>query len=291
MNFASAPYGIEESWDIPEPLHHEPLIDTSSAYGWDIAPHRHDSLFQLFFLTKGGAQVTLDGKVECHRAPALVFVPPLTVHGFSYQTDSDGHVLTILESAFADILPQTSGLLAKLKSPFILSPDPGSHEQQQLVSAFSKLAEEFHGASEGRLQMLYCHAADILIQAARRRRGHQSSDNAPDNRDHLLARKFTELIDKHFQEHRGNDFYASNLGLSETKLTRMSNAVLGMSPQKALTGRLMLEAKRNLLYTNLSCAQIAFKLGFEDPAYFNRFFKKHTNKTPLQFRKTSVADA
>lgn len=287
-NFASAPYGENTSWDIPEPMHYDELVNRSSAYGWDILPHRHDSLYQLFLLTKGKVTTSIDGYEKTYSAPVIIFAPPLSVHGFSYQANSDGHVLTILDSSFHELLAQTNRLLLRFQSPFILSEEISHEDFLKLDNVFKELADEFHHTNEGRLQLLYSYTTRILISTARLIRTGAIDRSSDKNGEQQLAKRFTDLIDEHYQEHRDNNFYATSLGISEAKLTRICNAVLGNTPRKVMNNRLFLEAKRSLIYTNQTCAQIGYKLGFSDPAYFNRFFKKHTDQTPVQYRKMSI---
>ena len=64
--------------------------------------------------------------------------------------------------------------------------------------------------------------------------------------------------------------------------------VTGKTPMRVLEERLVLEAKRNLTYTNMTIAQIAYYLGFTDPAYFSRFFSKLCNESPAAFRKRTA---
>ena len=80
-------------------------------------------------------------------------------------------------------------------------------------------------------------------------------------------------------------FYAGRLGVSETHLNRICRAAFGTSALGAITRRLMLEATRDLTFTTMSVKEVAYSLGFEDPAYFTRAFLRATGETPGAFRK------
>nr|WP_295928292.1 helix-turn-helix domain-containing protein [uncultured Dyadobacter sp.] len=56
-------------------------------------------------------------------------------------------------------------------------------------------------------------------------------------------------------------------------------------PNDIIKDRILLEAKRLLCYTNLSVKEVAYQLGYEDPAYFNRMFTGKTGDTPHNFKK------
>ena len=81
------------------------------------------------------------------------------------------------------------------------------------------------------------------------------------------------------------DDYARDLGLSAGPLGRLCRGLLGMSPMEVLNARIVHEAQRELVYSTLSVKQVAAELGYEDEAYFGRFFKKHTGLRPTEFRQ------
>jgi AraC family transcriptional activator of pobA len=62
-----------------------------------------------------------------------------------------------------------------------------------------------------------------------------------------------------------------------------------MSPLDAINARVLHEAQRELVYSSLSIKQIAAAIGFDDEAYFGRFFKKHTGQRPTEFREAARA--
>jgi AraC family transcriptional activator of pobA len=79
-------------------------------------------------------------------------------------------------------------------------------------------------------------------------------------------------------------WHAQALGITPGQLTRLSHELLGLSAQAVINARVVHEAQRELIYSSLSVKQIAAVLGFEDEAYFGRFFKKHTGHRPTEFR-------
>jgi AraC family transcriptional activator of pobA len=79
--------------------------------------------------------------------------------------------------------------------------------------------------------------------------------------------------------------YAKALNVTAARLRAACIEVTGKTPTRVLEERLVLEAKRNLTYTNMTVAQIAYYLGFTDPAYFSRFFSKLAGESPAAFRR------
>lgn len=107
--------------------------------------------------------------------------------------------------------------------------------------------------------------------------------NFDDELDGLID-QFQHLVEEHyFEQHRIKE-YASQMGITADYLSERVKTVLGESPSKLIHHRLMVEAKRLLAYTDLTSAEIGLTLGFNDSAYFSRFFKREADQTPLQFR-------
>ena len=93
------------------------------------------------------------------------------------------------------------------------------------------------------------------------------------------------MIETHFLDHLGVADYADLLGISATHLSRVARRASGLPASRIIQERILHEARRNLIYTNMPAAQIAYALGFSDPAYFNRFFARSTGLPPAEFRK------
>ena len=78
--------------------------------------------------------------------------------------------------------------------------------------------------------------------------------------------------------------YARNLAVTPTHLSRVTRAATGLSASRLIEERIIREARRNLVYTNLPISTIAYELGYDDPAYFSRVFSRATGMSPRAFR-------
>jgi AraC-like DNA-binding protein len=92
------------------------------------------------------------------------------------------------------------------------------------------------------------------------------------------------LIEQHFRRGLPLAFYAGKLGVTYSRLNAACRSVMGESALKLLHNRQMIEAQRNLLYTSMSVAEVAYAVGFDDPAYFSRFFSTRAGMPPRQYR-------
>jgi AraC-like DNA-binding protein len=98
---------------------------------------------------------------------------------------------------------------------------------------------------------------------------------------------FKKLVNESFLTHQPVSSYASSLNVSPNYLNALCKKHEGRSAIQLIHERLLLESKRLLYATDMDIKEISFHLNFEDVPYFNRFFKKHTNLTPVQYREQS----
>jgi AraC-like DNA-binding protein len=100
-----------------------------------------------------------------------------------------------------------------------------------------------------------------------------------------LVQKFQSMVEEEFSRHHKVDEYARRLGLTPKALTTKVSRVLGRSAGAVIQERRLAEAKRLLAYSDLAVANVGYELGYDDPNYFARFFRKHTGMAPGKFRK------
>jgi AraC family transcriptional activator of pobA len=103
--------------------------------------------------------------------------------------------------------------------------------------------------------------------------------------DFELFNRLRTSIEKHYKAHWSVARHAAALHLTEAQLNRLCLKLAGKTAFDLLQQRLMLEARRRLTYVPAGISQIAYELGFQDPAYFSRVFKRHTGMTPKTFRE------
>jgi AraC family transcriptional activator of pobA len=95
--------------------------------------------------------------------------------------------------------------------------------------------------------------------------------------------EFKLMVETHLTEQPSINTIAEKLALTTNSLYRLVKEYSGTSPKDFLTNRLMIEAQRKLRYSNLSVKELAYELGFNDPDYFSRLFKKSTGKSVSDF--------
>jgi len=102
--------------------------------------------------------------------------------------------------------------------------------------------------------------------------------------------RFKTLIDQHFREHHDVQTYADQLNMSKEMLGKIVRETANKTPKQLIDERLITAAKKLLAWTTITNKEIAYDLGFESDSYFNRYFKKHCDQTPLSFRLHHQSD-
>jgi len=273
-------YGEEQNWRMPDHFHVEALSERSSLHDWKINPHRHRDFGQFFFLESGTADVWLDGTQQTINAGSIVYVPALSVHGFVWSVGAEGKVVSVSASYISQLAQEISGLQEHLTSPLICQVEEGDMFMAFITDA---LLQEYAANDVARPVMLEAFIRSMIIGILRKI-PRQNMEHKPKDRRHAYYIAFAELLEKHYKEHQPVTFYADALGITPTYLSRICQDIGGAAAKQTLHERLMLEAKRNLIYTGRSIAEIAYSLGFEDPSYFARFFQRHRGLTPKAYR-------
>ncbi|MFO1116172.1 MAG: helix-turn-helix domain-containing protein [Beijerinckiaceae bacterium] len=266
----------------PEFIHIEDIRSRSERYQWEIEEHRHHGLFQLLFLIEGAARVRIDHRAIEARAPFALAMPSGVVHAFQFEPDTHGFVLTIEES----MLARSSGdhPAALFLHPALIDLTSSPAEAARLVALFEQIALEFRdgGRATGAVLQWLAGAALVLVLRQHETLAREKTQGAREAAD---FHRFRALVEARLTEHWPIPLYARELGLSESRLNRVCRIAAGRSALEIVQDRLTLEARRRLIHVAGSVAALAYELGFEDPAYFWRFFRRRTGMTPNEFRK------
>src|SRR5690606_38112311 len=145
-----------------------------------------------------------------------------------------------------------------------------------------RLHAELSGRAAGRLLLLEPLMTAALVALVRAGSASVPVDGLAD-RDRRRIETLTTLLAAHFREHRPVSFYAEAIGVSPAQLNRLARSATGFSVQGLATLQVMEAARRDLVFTPTPVQAIAYSLGFSDPAYFNRFFRRQTGLTPGAF--------
>lgn len=265
-------------------LNIEELRERSSRHGWIIRPHHHPDHVQLMLFTKGGAETRIEGKVLAPREGTLVVHPAGMIHEIQYLPDTEGMTITVAKSYLDALLRQEPDVSAAVRMPqaYLLG---ASYEG--VAAAFSEIIVESRQRASGWEIAVRGLFLTVLVRLHRLQR--QLNEPSRVRRDLQLAMGLRDLVEQDFRSEKNMPHYASRLAISPQRLNAACKSALGRQASQVLHDRIMVEARRLLAYTEMTVAEIGHDLGFDDPAYFNRFFSHRAGQPPGMWRAAHSA--
>ena len=218
--------------------------------------------------------------------PCLVFVPPLSPHGFSFSSDVDGRVITLVAQQLHARLAAVPELRPAFDAAACRLLAPGSAQATQLDTVLAAVVNEFQGHAPWRSSAIDAALTLALLVVGRTLApASRPEEGAVSSRGRRHVQRFLADVELGFRELRTIESYAAPLGITATQLNRLCRQLLGRSALQTVHARARLEAERDLAYTSLSIKEIALGLGFTDAAYFTRFFMRERGTSPSDYRK------
>lgn len=276
-------YGEERRADNAESVHIELIETRSRVHQWHIENHTHSGLFQVLFLFGGEVSASINGAVWACAAPTVITIHPSVVHGFDFSAEAHGYVLTVDQNVLFAAAEDHGGLYAPLFVEPLALDLAGVAECARLESLLRHLLEEAAWPQYGHTLMLEWLARSALLLLVRLHAERRFADQSGRG-DFELFSRFRAEVEQHYKEQWQVGQYAEALRAAPARLNRLCLKLAGKSAFDITQDRLMLEACRKLTYLPSSIASIAYELGFQDPAYFSRLFKKRMGQTPKEFR-------
>ncbi|WP_136482492.1 helix-turn-helix domain-containing protein [Cognatitamlana onchidii] len=157
-------------------------------------------------------------------------------------------------------------------------------EQRKLNILHEVFLDELETKDTIQAEMLRMLMARFIIISTRLLKAKEGFVETAKNTKIDLLREFNMLVEAHFKAEHSVSYYADRLFKSPKTLSN-NFAKLNTSPLQIIHERIILEAKRLLMYTDMTAKEIAYKVGFEDASHLSRLFKKHTTLSPSDFKK------
>lgn len=238
-------------------------------------PHMHD-FYHIVYIEAGSGWHEIDFRRYKIRPKQIFVMRPGQVHSWQLSPRTRGLVLEFTQGSL-ERNERNEAVLAGLElvPSVVKAPDTSS-----MAGLLTLMSDEFRQGRPGYRLVLEQILVALLLQLGRQ----GAQVEASTSRTQDFSRKFRELVERYFQEHHAVEFYAEKLGITAKALTTRVSKSLGKSAGMVVQERLLIEAKRLLTYTDLSVAEIGYRLGYDDPNYFTRFFKQRAGLTPGKFR-------
>ncbi len=262
----------------------ERLETRSPKFGWDIKPHIHPDILQVFFIEEGAfVLVDAENKIEMS-APCLIFIPSSALHGFVFNSGVKGQILTIAESYFDSLLPELNILPSRADEVIRVTSFSKSCPAERISLLLKSINQELEHEETGKQLMMQISLQQLFVLIYR------LAGPGKKNREEVMEpsarhfRKFEYLIRKNGGSTTLRSL-ASEMAVTPVHLNRICKLISGKTASQVIQEYLLGQAKKYLIYTSYSVSEIAYVLNYEYPNYFARFFRKHTGLSPTEFRE------
>ncbi len=278
----SAGTGVDFALKDLENIYSEPYIESER-------PHRHD-FYSILFIEEGIGIHYIDFKEYEVKDNMIFFVTPGQMHQLIFFRPPKGRAIVfndefMIKNAISDKLINDIYLFNKTGETPPLTPDEAGmiifKDLIRQMDMFSEMQTIYKSEAIGSLVKLFMIQSNNNCTLT-----DDESSELLEGGKHLL-RPFRELLEKHYQTKHMVSEYAYELAVTADYLNKVLKNITGISAKEHIQNKLITEAKRLLIFSNISNKELSYQLGFDEAAHFNNFFKKMTGLTPTAFRSSS----
>ena len=241
--------------------------------------------YAIYWIQEGKGTYNIDFEQYNFEDNVLFFLSPGQVFTVDSEQIKTAYKLTFVRDFYCiqthDKEVACNGILFNniYETPFV---KPCIKDTQKLQFILESLIEEFQQNETAQYDMLQAYLKQFIINSVRVKKENHVIKEDTETR---LFKDFSLLVEQNFRTLHSVTDYANRLGVSPKSIAKHFQKIGTKTPSDFIKNRILLEAKRLLIYTDKNVKEIAFELGFNDPAYFTRFFTKAISKSPLQFKK------
>ncbi len=259
-------------------------------HGFINRPHKHNFYLTVLF-TKGNGTHEIDFTKHKVIPGSVFFMVPGQVHCWQLSDDVDGYIF-FHTAEFYNLIYATKQIsdynfFSGAENNPVINLD--KKQQPDIQKNFESICAEFKSNSNPLKFQKLLNLCDLLyIDFVPL---YQSSQKNKKENSPLYLQKLTEfkkLVDKNYFELKSSSDYAELMNVSPKHLNRICKETINKTATDIITERVLLEAKRLLVHSGKSVKEIAIHLGFSDPSYFVRLFKKHTSLSPATFQTKNL---
>lgn len=244
--------------------------------------HRHE-YYTVIWLQEGNGSHVIDFNEYSFEQDQVYFVSPGQIHQINTDTRPKGWVLTFHPDFLIEARVDP-GFMANINlfKQYSDSPPIDINDSSRLVKIFDLLIECYQDENEFKNEALGSILQLFLIECI-----HQCSTQEPeiDTAKSCILIDFKKAVETNFSKSHKVADYAEMLFITPKYLNEVVKSTIGVTAKEYIIDRIITEAKRLLIHTDLTVKQIAVNIGFDEPLHLNNFFKSRVNATPLQFRK------
>ncbi|KJD35265.1 hypothetical protein PW52_11375 [Tamlana sedimentorum] len=280
---------------------------TTDNFGFEIVPiekiakdkteHKHDpelphqlKFYNLIFFTQGSGRHFIDFKWFPVQENSLVYLTKDQVNAFEFSEELKGYCIIFTEEYFVNSFSNLSDdFVFRLFNPELFSPILQIPENSEFVTYFNLLLKEYKNSAAFNHKNIINSLLTILISKAENLK-QNITFHISDTSKVAVYQEFVSLVEKNLRKSRSANFYAKELAISYKHLNTICKELMHKTAKNVIDDFVILQAKRNLINSKINSSELAYKLGFEDPTNFTKYFKKNTGLTPKSFLKSLLKD-
>ena len=253
-----------------------------------ITPHR-TNFYHIFLFENCQPTHFVDFEPIKIKPYSLLFINKDRVHQFDQLLKYEGRVLIFTDDFFCTTENDTKFLRSSILFSDLADKPTiklNTTDFEKYINICENITDELSLPADNSKSILLKNLLHNFLLLAEREKRKQGFTELKKGADLDYTLLFRDLLEINYTKLKSVNDYAKIICISEKRLGQATAKVLGKSPKEIINDRILLEAKRLLAHTHLSIKEIGQDLGFEDPAYFVRYFKTHTATTPVAFRET-----
>lgn len=248
-------------------------------------PHQL-KFYSLIFFTEGSGRHFIDFNWYPVQQNSLVYLAKEQVNAFEFSEKLKGFCIVFTEEYFVECFSNLSNdFVFRLFNPQLFSPILQIPKTSDFENYFNLLQKEYNNSKSFNHKTIIDSLFAILISKAENLKQNQTF-HIKDSSKIKFFQKFTSLIEKNLAKSRSADFYAGELSITYKHLNTICKELINKTAKNVIDDYVILQAKRSLINSTIKSSELAYKLGFEDPTNFTKYFKKHTGLTPNSFLKS-----
>lgn len=249
-------------------------------------PHRH-TFHQILYVEEGTGIHKIDFEDYSIDSPIIYFISAGQVHDLIFKKQvTKGYLINFNAEFFTSFLSK-SHCIDKL--PFFringnfTSYQIKKDKAEELKEIFDKINFEYKQQKRKSEDLIRIYLLELFYFILNDEENTDENINITNQR--ILINKFQKLVEENYTAEHYPKFYADKLAITANYLNFVCRTFAGKKAGEIIRNRIILEAKRLLINSELSISQISFQLGFEDNSYFTKFFKTHARISPSEFRQ------
>ena len=244
--------------------------------------HRHNFNF-ILLLDKGEGIHEIDFVPHTVTDKCVFLLRPGQVHQLQLKAGTTGYLLEFDTEFYHPADKFSAQRLRKASSKNFCQIEADRFDKLNVI--LSLIYDEYIGKEEGYKDAIKASLEIFYVELMRQSLNSKNANISVGSYTQERFDDFISLLETHFAMYKQVSQYTNLMNLSSYQLNEITKTTVGKTASALIDERILLEAKRHLLATSNQVKEIADHLGYEDPSYFIRFFKKHTGQSPDSFRK------